>query len=277
MIWLSISLFCSKQNWHTLMANGVDVFLKNNSVIKGFRIELNYLYGENLRLALLTEEENARALANVVSNYFIDHFKKTGISKTTIKTIKKGIFMSFPENSIQFGHFPPEIISKGEMEHHSFSTPISKAMLNAFMHEEIDDEMILTFAFYLHIVMIKTFYVKGITVNKIFSLLANTTKLNEPERQPVKYEMFEITQEIMQSNMPIQELDWLNNWYIHCLSTLSIYEADLEKEAEKKYFLFINSLNSQLGITNKGKNYLSDWIKSSIIQYFSNNRIKEEI
>lgn len=277
MISLSISLFNCKSQWHKLLGNGISVFVKNNPTIKGYRIEFNHLSGENLRLALLTYEDEAEELAKSASIYFNKYFRELKTPKIIEEeSYSKGLFMQFPINSIQFGLFPPETINKSELEKCLLPTSISKAMLSAFQ-EEIDHELTLTFAFYLHITIIKTYYIKGFPLDKICSLLRETVISNDSEDVPVQYEMYEITEEIMKSDVSSHELDWLNEWYIYCLNNLPCYPAAIEENVRRNYLLFNNYLNMQLGITQQGKSLLSLWVRSSITQYLLTNRIKEEI
>src|SRR5690554_2737148 len=125
MIWLSISLFCSKSNWHILFANGVNPFIIANSFIEHYIIEFNYLSGDNIRLSILTNQSIAPQVARNADDYFKTYFLNANLSTNQIKLSGKGVFIPFKENAIQFGLYYPIKIKNEEKDDYIFPVCLS--------------------------------------------------------------------------------------------------------------------------------------------------------
>ena len=156
MIWLSVSIFCNKSNWHTLLNNGIEPFVLADKNIINYTLELNYLSGENMRLSLLVDEIDAPVVAKSTDIYFKKYFSDAGLSIRPITFPVEGVFMPFQANTVQYGLYHHHIITRGEIERYELQINLSRILLVALKDDIIDDQTILTFGFYLKMGLIKT-------------------------------------------------------------------------------------------------------------------------
>jgi len=162
--WLSISLFCCKNEWNRLFADGIAAFIIANDFSKAYTLEFNYIGGENIRLSLLTGKLNINQLTKKSREYFKAWFLKANLIVPEVMPVEESVSLPFPANSIQFGLYHRE-----EKENQSLVTSLSQIILDVLKADLIDDETILTFAFYLQICLIKV-------ITKIDPTFINTLK-----------------------------------------------------------------------------------------------------
>jgi len=255
--WLSTSLFCFKSQWSELFANGIVPFLVDdqqaNALIEAYTIEFNYSGGENIRLSLLTAEKNVNDLTKKAQEYFTAYFLKSHYLTKEITSFEKDASASFPINTIQFGHYPSLNIMRKEKKNHALSINLSQIILDTLKNDCINDENILSFAFYLQMGLIKI-------MNDIDPDFINTLKsefimqsldLYEKDRMShssieslgsklitgeisisdyliqqdiiinEKFEeekeiLFEIAKDIMEANDQSNSFAWLEKWIVIC-------------------------------------------------------------
>lgn len=273
MIWLSTSIFSSKQNWNSILRNGISSFVKNQLLIQAHVIQFNCLSGENIRLALLTEEWHATAVANAARHYFNQYFIDAQLSTLPVRLPVDGIFMPFPANSIQFGLYPPEHIDANELHHYKASIALSEIMLTA-LADEIDDDTILTFAFYLQVALIKVIHQHLNDMELLYSILSTRPGLSKANciDGTVKANqdlMTEIIRDIMNSEEFSADLCWLNTWassFKALIQVTNVNSISLVKETLQTY---IYTIYKRLNITDEIRLILLHLISNSLEQYFN--------
>ena len=267
MIWLSISLFSNKANWHRLLNEAIAPFVQANPQLKGYYVAFNYLSGENIRLTLLTHLGNEQALAAIADSHFKNYFEKAHLSQQPLKLPVDGCFMPFPANTIQYGLYPPLTISVDDLEACELSINISKIIVAA-LQDEIDDETILTFAFYLQISLVKTIYNTLRDADALFAIVtpANAFKADDNALSNLCL-MKEIADDVMQIEEFDSELNWLNGWIDDCKNTLlkaSKIEANNISKIKSIYHLRVQTVYTHLGINVHGKDMLNYFIVKSL-------------
>ncbi len=115
---LSISLFCPKKNWKSLMTRGILEFLKTEIAkqhLLNFNIELSYTAGENIRLILAVRQHSADIVSKEVDSYFNGFFRSVMRPITSKKKNRFDLntgFLLFPTNSVQYGIFSTESLKR---------------------------------------------------------------------------------------------------------------------------------------------------------------------
>jgi hypothetical protein len=228
MIWLSTSLFCSKNEWNKLFVDGILPFLTDkitSGFLDDYTIELNYVDGENIRLSLLTTETNAAQLTKHADEYFKDYFSKPNLAIPEVDLPDEEIPISFPSNTIQFGLYPNHTIIESEKENYSLSISLSHIILDALKDDAIDDDTILTFAFYLQLSLIRCIndiYPEPVDkLKSVYKNLVYDTKITDKELIRVKFAesrqmLNEIKQDIMSDKSHEDTPEWLETWMDSC-------------------------------------------------------------
>ncbi|CAM3927293.1 hypothetical protein MUGA111182_17715 [Mucilaginibacter galii] len=218
-VWLSISLFCYQAYWHILLEEGIAPFVKNMGYLQAYEIKLNHLGSHNVELGLLTECTNANLLAQAANEHFNIFFENIGFPYEVIKLPVKGVFQPFAMNSVKYGLFTRE------QRYSALSIGISRFMLEALKDEVNDDNAIISFAFYLHIGLIKTVNQRGITLTEIMQP-AEIGQLNSiSDNYRNKFEennelLTEIIMDIVNGNEELPP--WLMEWMSLCDEELAL-------------------------------------------------------
>jgi hypothetical protein len=163
-LWLSTSLFCSKNHWNDVLTDGIKPFLAQNThnqQISLYEIALNYAGGDNIRLALRTQNENAEELARQTDEYFKKFFLQKNYPREENQFFNS-VFMPFPVNTIQYGLYKIRI---DDDRKYRFSKAVSDMLLNVLPDEAIDEQKILLFAYYLLIIYTKSLEKKNYIVD----------------------------------------------------------------------------------------------------------------
>ncbi len=267
MIWLSVSLFSGKANWHRVLGEAIAPFAQTDSLLKGFKVEFNYLSGENIRLALLTDLGNEEALAANADIYLKSYFVKANLPQLPVKLPVDGIFMPFPNNTIQYGLYPAVTIAANELVQYNLPIALSKVIVAA-LQDEIDDETILTFAFYLQISLVKAIYTLLNNEDTLFALIPPLDNFKVDDNASSNLSLMkEITDDVMHTEEFESELDWLNGWIDDCKTAL--LAADNVKSI---YHLRVQTVYSHLGLNMHGRDMLNYFVIKSLEQHFIVNK-----
>lgn len=206
--WLSVSFFADIDLWHRILNRIVApllVHLKKENLIKSYLLEINYLNGENIRFAILSDDENQRIIELI--NFYSDNFcSNERLDKSKI-------------NIIYNLYTPAEPIEECK------DCRLSSILLKVLQQEEVNEEVIIALAFYLYIALIKTIINDNPT--RVRDLL-QLYPLNEssPFIDDLRLKFEESKQGLMEIYNDIingQDLpDWVNRWVRIC-------RAELEK------------------------------------------------
>ncbi len=279
-LWLSTSLFCSKNHWNILLSDGIKPFIMSmpdEEELASFQIEFNYLNGENIRLALLTKVEQAETLAKKADTYFKKFFSISALPTNKPDLTDWGIFMPFPSNTIQYGLFKIDPLNLHDTKTFSFQKELSLIIADGLSEENIDQETIITFAFYLHVALIKLIKDKNpATINELLQWYDTTAfhKTEEPmdmEFLKAKYEdnkevLLEITEDIIKHPSSVNKVpDWLEGWMDLCEKELISYTLkEGDKTLTQIHSRITYYINKQLGITEEMKWVLYYFISQTI-------------
>lgn len=278
LLWLTTSLFCSKSHWSYLISEGIKPFLSkidDQKSLKSYQLEFNYQYGDNIRLSLLAQSEQAKTLSKKADAYFKKFFSIAALPTNETNLTDRGIFMPIPPNTIQYGLYKIESIANEKQSY--FQKELSLIIIEGLGKENIDQETIITFGFYLHIALIKLIKDKHEATVKELLQWYNSPALNVTDKEidiefiKAKYEdnkevLLEITDDIMKPPS-FQEIPfWLKKWMKLCEDELN---RDRRHNKETNQMTIntniINIINKHLGITEKMKTLLFYFIRHTII------------
>lgn len=263
MTWLSTSLFRNRSNWHELMTNAIISFVKQAGLLQGYTVELNYLSGENIRLSLLVDDKKAHILTAKVDQYFKQYFSNLKPEANRITLPADRVFMPFPVNTIQYGLYPVLKIKKSQVKDHLVAINISQIILDALKDEEIDDETILTFAFYLQMGLIKAIDSSHegfiAALRDIHKNRAPAVEVDQVKYQESRETLLDITRDIMQDNDAALP-EWFGEW-------LNIYKEDSagNNDVNAAYNNIVYSIYKHLGMGTKMISMLSYFIKTILL------------
>jgi hypothetical protein len=254
--WLTCSLFCSRDHWNHLL-KAIDSFPYYRDVQdhgKPCLVEFNYLFGENIRLAFLMPEEECKHFALQTDTWFKSFFSKANFPVSKPVLPLKGIFLPFPQNTIQYGLYRPEVLyPPGQKYKHLLHSSLSHIIIEALKTEEIDDEMILTFTYYLHISLIKTI-LKGnlASVTEVYNCYNNSFPENEETAiiTDNMKNMLAIADSIFNPQTREDIPGWLQQWISVCDMQMKM-ELTSANTFYAKYSRIVNQIHHQLGIEEK--------------------------
>jgi len=254
--WLVSSLFCAASEWPELLNEAIKPFMDLSIVentIDSFRIEMNYMNGENVRLALHTVNNNSASLALQTDSYFKNYFSKRKHEPYELSLPLKGIFMPFPINSIQYGLYRIKPTEKEEID---IMKELSLIIVDFFKEEIPADETILLFAFHLHICCFKitsTFTKHAANIADLYRLppleeMAAVKEFAEEKFSENEITLLQVVEDIFYDSIAENEsLKWLNKWELLCDQWVKQwiksgkYSANNIVEIHKKIFFQINN------------------------------------
>lgn len=276
LIWLRSSVFSAKENWHRILEQ-IQIFIdlwKRQQRIKKFILEFNYLSGENIRFSILCRDDFKHLIAKKLNEQFTTFFLKKNFSVKKLALPINGVFLPHPANTIRYGLYN---IVNVNPETEQINMMISLVIIQALCNEPIDEESILTFAFYLYAGTLKAFR----NCNKVFNRtthyanLFNTVRTDQIDVDIVKnkYEsskemLSEIFDEIMSG---IHIGPWLDSWILTCETEIKRRTNCLSPQDERGAqiaWLFINSIYIHLGLSENMK---------LMLDFFMNETLKETL
>jgi len=262
--WLKVSLFTKMWNWHYLLRE-IKLFIsKNKHYVISYLIEFNSLCGDNIRLAILVPGGFAIEFVSVVDNHFKHFFLERNLRTEAVWLPVAGIFKPFDQNTIQYGLFDvPYSVSEAKL-----AANLSGIILTALKDDEIDDETLVTFAFYLHVAIFKLSKDDPGLSHEVGSYYTNAVSLTggdinmeflADKFESNKQDLADIYHDIMvenKSDLP----GWLNDWTACIMDEMEISNANLtEGFKTKKQDRITSTVNMQLGLSR------SSWL---MIRYF---------
>ena len=257
LIWLQTSLFADKSQWAFILHNGVKPFRKdasNEKLIEVLLIEFNYLSGENIRMAIQTEARNAELLASKLDGFFKEFFLSANIYKKQVTLPVDGIFLPFPPNTIQYGLY--KILANADELASKIISKTSACIIEALENDTIDEEVLITFAFYLHIALItqlKKLPETNFSSMYNFEIYKNMKDVVDEDYLNQKYvenkdSLIEIEESIR--NYELTELyenpSWLIEWIKNCKEII----VSQPSENPRVFVNIRDNINQQLGLTN---------------------------
>ncbi|WP_040626095.1 hypothetical protein [Mucilaginibacter paludis] len=239
-----------------------------NNFIIAFNVEFNYLSGSNIRLALLTRNTQAYRLAKDTDSYFKNYFGLTESSNKRNTLGPNRLFMPFPVNSIKYGlynHLPTTQLDD------FFKREFSKIILDAMFNEKIDNELILTLAFYLNVGFIKA-------LNLAQQFNGRLPLRAYPEVSCIKAKFLEseialneITREIM-NGTHVTFPKWLMNWVDLCEDFISKQLEQVNNFFEVQYKVE-RFINQSLSLTPEEVDLLRYIVEQSLRKYHDEKEI----
>jgi len=229
-----------------------------------YLIEFNSLCGENIRLAILVSDDSVTEFVPVIDNYFKCFFSAGNLRIEPVLLPVIGVFKPFEQNTIQYGLFD---IAYSASEAR-LAANLSGIILTALKDDEIDDETIITLAFYLHSAVLKASKDgsgPGCEVGDYYTDAASLTgsdislEFLADKFKSNKQDLADIYQDIMIENK-LNLPGWLEDWIAYINDDIEINNAGLPDVLKiDKQHKIISIVNQQLGLNR------NSWL---IIRYF---------
>ena len=249
------SLFYNQRKWPSLL-QAIQTF--NSTIYKkpSYYLEFNYASGQNIRFLFLVKENDADQLLEQADHYFKSFFLH---AKSDPPKLNGEIFKAFDENNIYYGLYDPIIIKKEDIIEYSSKFTLSKYMIEALRNEHyLDDETILTLAYYFSITIIKIaiellpairnilimYFKKSYFQSEMFDNKLIQTKFGEN-----KNILLEILNSVGTTDAPFFIKKW-KNYISKQFGTLQ------KEELETKIFPLIDQIKVQLGLNSAMKSML---------------------
>jgi len=265
--WLTTSIYCSRTTWHKVLEEGIKPFLLKNKYCS-YRLEFNYLSGENIRFSLQVPSESAEIIAKKADLYFKNYFLNSKLPNTIIKMPLDGLFLPFPTNTIQYGLY--KILNhKEDFSYNFIAKYISDLMLELLIEDEVNEETIITFALYLHVGFLRVGLLKNkeiilqfyIEQSKFSNADLDENLLNikvEDNKQILRALYQEI---ICKDRIEVyRDSPWLEHW-IRLLED-SIRDSSFAFSLDK----ITNLIDRHLGVNDNMKRLLYDFIIKMLLQ-----------
>ena len=264
-IWLTASCFCSRARWGELLHEIKNFRTKlDHEKYVSFQIQFNDTLGDNIRVSILPTPGGLDEVGQSMEEYFGRFF--SGFNDGSITSPIQGIFLPFPTNRIEFGLYN---IAFDERMFPTYKTleEMSELIIEALQHEEITEDTLISFCFYLQIAFIKTclpYYEQDIDALFLALSPGNDNSpgavLSREELERNSDLMQEITSDVMDQDHFDDNLEWLNRWINFCRSCLTTNMAgDSEEKMDTRslirnlYQTRIAQIHDQLGLSKAMK------------------------
>jgi hypothetical protein len=156
---ICISLFCQEEYQNRLIGSGIKPFLwlpEIKSRLQGYHISFNDSRGENIRLCLFSTGRYCRKISSEADKFFTRFFSDAAFPIAGRPVQAWNTFMPFPENTIRYGLFY-ENTDRYDYSTQKFRERTSRLLMNILKGEQINEELRITLAIYLHIILIDAF------------------------------------------------------------------------------------------------------------------------
>lgn len=262
LIWLRTSLFAEKCQWGNILRDGIKVFIEdisNKQLIKDLLVEFNYLSGENIRFAVLVKTQRAELTALKIDTFFKQYFESANFSNKEVVLPVMGVFLPFPPNTTQYGLYNIEEENDKLLRGLSFIT--SLCLIEAFQNSIVDEELLIAFAFYLHVAVLDQLEIH-------FENKLNYLSIYKFEDYQLKKDALDkgyLTEKYLENKQPLIEireslknyntiefrenLPWLLKW-------LNSYKLIFAEQPPRELLIFDsirNCINKQLGLNDNMK------------------------
>jgi len=281
--WLSVSIFSKQKDWNFILTNAIRPiignFIQTNHIIT-YAIEFNYSRGQNLRLSIMAYRWGLKKFMTALDA----HFKSFLLDNKMLPEIHSlpvdGIFMPYPFNTLQYGLHKPEGLNKVGVkgsrlvnlmnEQYSFYQTLSEIIMEALGEEEINDELIVTFSYYLHLILMNCIckrYSEDLEIFWSSYDLPENKSNQEMVREffaPKFLQNFEVLKDIRNdvfrngNLILIESPGWIKKWEMACL-----HEIDQQKNFEfpkapniNIHLNIVESINRTLGVKKNIKQLL---------------------
>jgi len=227
---------------------------------------------------------DAETTAVKLRTHFETFFKNQGLFASQPSAAANALFMPFPQNTIRFGLYPPVELSRLSKKDNKFSTEFSSIVTGGLAGEDIDDETVVTFAFYLYIALLKVinlFNNQGLRDEFLSSYQVTDSSIPNIEFFETKYEhsksiFQEIYNDIMNNEGTENFPAWLSSW-INLAKEIMIHFKSKKKKnaiAAKTTMHYLGALiNSTLGIGATLQAVLFFCISETLKTSINNNQL----
>jgi len=276
---LSISVFAKKNKYRLYFKAFIRPLfrkLEEAGYLMDFQIMLNNVSGDNIRLVLVIANNMQTEVIAILQTNFADFINCHALHPKACKNEQQSIFMNFPVNSIQYGLFS----TRGFVDDPTAAMlrkGVSKMMIGLFCQENVDDDLLVTFAVCIWFSWIRVLLnSNSISADQITETL---TPLNIDVSEegylldsyniliPYLAEFYRI---IIGSRNYKHEFNWLEGWEITLHSVIN-------QGCCLKDFMCISSrLNSLIKVQLSLSGY-ADSLVNFLVKHFLGNQVSDSI
>lgn len=102
-LFLSISIFYDRMEWHTLILRGILPFVEKTKALEGYSLALSKNRGDHVIFFLITSESRAEDLAEKANQYFNEIVASNRTKETYNLIPKNDFFCNFEPYTVQYG------------------------------------------------------------------------------------------------------------------------------------------------------------------------------
>lgn len=227
-IWLTTSLFATRDNWPLLVNEGIKPILRElnqQKKINDVEIAINDFLGDNIRFALLINKEFAAEVSEELHHHFTLLLASLLPPVIDEEDFPKTLFSPF-YNTIRYGLYNTPLYNDLKQVHKE----IEKVILDTLPISCFADEDLLIVCFYLHLGLARVL-LKHSRVNEDILQFYNFDYNNkavaflQPLLEENKEQLEEIATGILGNDLVINpETAWVLNWITTCENLISYHE-----------------------------------------------------
>jgi hypothetical protein len=154
-IWANFSIFVSLSNSHyifSVIREFLEEFKSLN--INEYALRFNTDGGNNIQFAVLIHEKQIEYYVGFISDRIEATFTSNAL-KVLSPLPKEKMFMDQYINTLHFGLFDPnKTIQLSDIK---IETALADGLINALRNEIVDEELIVTYGYYIHVILISTY------------------------------------------------------------------------------------------------------------------------
>lgn len=268
---ICLNIFYAMCSWHFLLNKLIKDLIKNKALaINSFSLYLSHDRGDHLQIILESTNEYEFLKLNLTEA--VESFLITNPSERTItRSNVQSFFMDYYNNTFWFEKYEAESTMKKKL--HPIDAQISKTLINALTTEEIDNELILTFALYMQISLIKAVFgtlenCKEKLAEIIYNIDINISEYKvwelKDNKEPtgLSSSLIEIVNDIWQDQFYDESTEWLKDW-------IEYFKLHFSNHSFDRSFMSITQkiyLHLGLEVTNKYIHLIYKEILTSFIR-----------
>lgn len=270
--WITASCFFPVYKWHLLLQQ-INHFI-NRLIGKDmlfYQLAFNYVDSDNIRLAIAVPHNTYEEMIEKINAHFSSFFLL--YPDEHIKQPINDIFLPLPTATIQFAFFSI-VFNENDTENYKLQQHLSKTIIEALQHDQIDADTISTLLFYLQISLAHVYLTHH--PNEAGSFMqyftATTSDVDFGQNTNV---LNEIASDLFTLGYFEEDLAVFNNWIAVSTHFFQLKQYEPQRFNAQPFETFYKTcvafVHNQLSVTENVKEYVNQAIISHYVKYYSYN------
>ncbi|WP_276483906.1 hypothetical protein [Paraflavitalea pollutisoli] len=256
-LWLPVSLFCYKERFRRLLAEGIKPLLQRltgNHHLHHYLLAIDAAGGDHLRLLLSVPAAHAREIAVELDDHFKTYFSQAPGLDKEIVCRADGLFAPYAVYTTHYGLYAPGQLLAGFAGDIQLQQPFSTLIMEVFSVQQVSEQALVLLAFQFYLGLMSQVCATG-QVGWDELLVPSQDNLLQ-DRAPVdwlaihhafeeyRHELFEVSRAIL-ADSPRQPV-WIVHWTMICRGWLA---ACGSADARQPYRQLAGLIDRHLGLT----------------------------